>query len=293
MLDRTCVLYMFSVAIAGLLFSSAAAIGSEPLKVMSFNIRYGSANDGEDRWDRRKEFVVETIKAFDPDLLGTQETEGSQRDFLQERLSGYAGLGVGRDDGDEKGEMMALFYKRERFEPLDEGHFWLSESPQQVGSKSWDSSLPRMCTWVKLRDKEAPELRPILFLNTHFDHRGPLARSRSASLIRRLASELGEDCDIVLTGDFNAAVDSEPYRELVTAEPAETRFIDTYTVAPPEGDNGQATFSGFRASIIEGNRIDWILVRGDWQVVSAAINRTSRDGRTPSDHYPIHAILDR
>lgn len=293
MSDRTCILFTLAVAIAGLLNASAAATGAEPLQVMSFNIRYGSANDGENRWDRRKEFVVETIKAFDPDLLGTQETEASQRDFLKEQLTGYACSGVGRDDGEEQGEMMALYYKRERFEPLDGGHFWLSETPQQVGSKSWDTSLPRMCTWVKLRDKQAAERRPILFLNTHFDHRGPVARSRSASLIRRLASELGADCDIVLTGDFNAAVDSEPYRELVTAEPAETRFIDTYAVAPPEDDAGQATFSGFRPSVVEGNRIDWILVRGDWQVVSAAIDRTARDGRTPSDHYPVQAILDR
>ena len=121
---------------------------------MSFNIRYGTAQDGVNQWDKRQGWVVETIRAFAPDLLGTQETLGFQRDFLAMSLADYEGLGVGRDDGAEKGEMMALFYRRDRFEKLDGGHFWLSESPAEVGSKSWDSSLPRMVTWVKLRQRD-------------------------------------------------------------------------------------------------------------------------------------------
>ncbi|MEX2358584.1 MAG: endonuclease/exonuclease/phosphatase family protein, partial [Pirellulaceae bacterium] len=199
------------------------------IKVMSFNIRFGSANDGENRWENRKEFVAETIHAYGPDLLGTQETEAGQRDFLVEKLPGYGQLGVGRTDGQLKGEMMALFYKEERFEKLDGGHFWLSENPDQVGSKSWDSSLPRMVTWVKLRDKKQEDAKPVLFLNTHFDHRGPTARLESARLIRRKAQELGEGCSVIVTGDFNAGEGSAPYKAMFgTNEGAESPVVDTY-----------------------------------------------------------------
>ena len=266
---------------------------AEPIRVMSFNVRFGTANDGINHWDNRKEFLVETIREFDPDLLGTQETLGFQRDYLQEHLDGYEVLGVGRDDGQEAGEMMALYYRSSRFRASDGGHFWLSEAPAEVGSKSWDSSLPRMCTWVKLEDRRSPDRRPILFMNTHFDHRGTVARRESAALLRRMADRLGEGCDVVLTGDFNAPIDSDPYRELVTAPPDATRFVDTYAVAKPENEPGEGTFTAFRGSVTEGARIDWILVRGDWEIESAAINRTQREGRTPSDHYPVEAVIRR
>ena len=114
--------------------------------------------------------------------------------------------------------MMAIFYRKARFEKLDGGHFWLSETPDRAGSKSWDSSLPRMVTWVKLRDRTNPEARPIAFFNTHFDHRGPKARVESARLLRKKIEELGEGCRVVLTGDFNSGDGSEPYRTLFGAE---------------------------------------------------------------------------
>src|SRR5687767_10854722 len=123
----------------------------EPLRVMSFNIRYGTAKDGPNHWNLRKDFVIETIKAFKPDLLGTQETEGFQRDYLAEKLPEYTTIGVGRDDGAEKGEMMAIYIRKERFDVIASGHFWLSETPDVIGSKSWDTSLPRMVTWADLK----------------------------------------------------------------------------------------------------------------------------------------------
>src|SRR5205085_9690551 len=134
---------IFVVWLSWLSCSPAAGLaqgGVPELRVMSYNIRYGTAADGDNHWDKRKEFLVETIKAFGPDLLGTQETLGFQRDYLAEKLSGYDVLGVGRDDGKEKGEMAALYFKRSRFEKLDGGHFWLSETPDQPRSKSWDTA---------------------------------------------------------------------------------------------------------------------------------------------------------
>lgn len=261
-------------------------------RVMSFNLRYGTANDGENHWDRRKEFLVQTIKAFDPDLLGTQETVGFQRDYLAQNLPDYDCLGVGRNDGRESGEMMALYFRKARFEKLAGGHFWLSDTPDQPGSKSWDSSLPRMVTWVKLRDRRAAQTPPILFLNTHFDHLGKQARVESARLLRRQIPAFGQGCRVIVTGDFNAAESSEPYRALFgPIEDQPSPLVDAFRTAHPESGPNEGTFTGFKADSVSGARIDWIGVSRDWQIVQAGIDRTARDGRTPSDHFPVTALL--
>ena len=262
------------------------------VRVMSFNIRYGTARDGENHWDRRKQTLVDSIRAFAPDLLGTQETLAFQRDFLAEQLAGYDHLGVGRNDGRDEGEMTALFYKRDRFEKLDGGHFWLSEFPDKIGSKSWDSSLPRMVTWIKLRDRQSQAALPLIFFNTHFDHQGVTARLESARLLRRQIAVLAKDCRVIVTGDFNADQGSPPYQALFEAEPDEpASIVDTYRVKHPERAADEGTFSGFKADATRGPRIDWIGISRDWDIMEATIDRTSNEGRTPSDHFPVTAII--
>lgn len=265
---------------------------SPEIRVMSFNIRYGTANDGENHWDKRKEFLLATIQAFAPDLLGTQETLGFQRDYLATQLPDYDVLGVGRDDGKEKGEMAALYFKRDRFEKLESGHFWLSETPDIAGSKSWDAALTRMVTWVKLRDRRQPTAKPLLFFNTHFDHRGVQARLEAARLLRRRVAAASKTCRVIVTGDFNAGDDSEPYRALFDLHDKQSSpVVDTYRVKHPERAPNEGTFSGFKIEATTGPRIDWIGVTREWQVVSAAIDRTESAGRTPSDHFPVVAVL--
>ena len=189
------------------------------VRVMSFNVRYGTARDGENHWEKRKDLLIGTIQAFAPDLLGTQEMLDFQRDFLAAALPGHAALGVGREDGRAKGEMTAVYYRRDRFELLEGGHFWLSETPDQPGSKSWDSSLPRMATWVRLRDRRAPAGLPVLFINTHFDHQGAQARLESARLLRTRVETAASSNRVVVTGDFNAGEGSPPYLALFGAGP--------------------------------------------------------------------------
>ena len=289
-MSRFCIISLLMVL--PLITPCLAVEPTDDVRVMSFNIRYGTADDGENRWERRKEFLIETVKAFDPDLLGTQETVGFQRDYLAQQLPDYGCLGVGRNDGRESGEMMALYFKRARFEQLAGGHFWLSETPDQAGSKSWDSSLPRMVTWVKLRDRRAAETPPILFLNTHFDHLGKQARVESARLLRRQIPALGQGCRVIVTGDFNAAEGSEPYRALFGQfEDQPSPVVDTLRAVHPQAGPSEGTFSGFKADSISGARMDWIGVSRDWRIVQAEIDRTSRDGRTPSDHFPVTAVL--
>jgi endonuclease/exonuclease/phosphatase family metal-dependent hydrolase len=251
------------------------------VRVMSYNIRYGTAQDGENHWDNRKEFLLETIQSFNPDLLGTQETLGFQRDYLAGKLAGYEVLGVGRDDGGETGEMTALYFKRDRFEKLDGGHFWLSETPDKPGSKSWDAALTRMVTWVELRDRRQPKGKPLVFFNTHFDHRGLQARLESARLLRRRVAERAAQRRIIVTGDFNTGEDSPPY----------SAFFGAYRIRHPERKTDEGTFSRFKAGAAGGPRIDWIGVSAEWQVTEASIDRTEREGRTPSDHFAVTAIL--
>lgn len=281
-------------ALSVLATHAADAPAAGDVKVMSFNVRYGTAKDGENHWDKRKELLADTVKAFDPDLLGTQETLDFQRDYLAGKLTGHAVFAAGRDDGKEKGEMMAVYWRTERFEKTAGGHFWLSETPDVPGSKSWDSSLPRMATWVKLKDKSKAGAKPVLFVNVHFDHLGKKARVESAKLVRDRLAALGEGCSLVLTGDFNSGEGSEPYKALFDARGKdESPVRDSYRAAHPKREKDEGTTTAFKGGANTGSRIDWIGVSRDWTVAAAGIDRTARAGRTPSDHFPVTALLRR
>jgi endonuclease/exonuclease/phosphatase family metal-dependent hydrolase len=263
------------------------------VRVMSYNIRYGTAKDGENHWDKRKDFLAETIKTANPDLLGTQETLGFQRDFLAGILPGYEVLAAGREDGAEKGEMVAIYWRKERFEKLDGGHFWLSGTPDVPGSMAWDTSLTRMATWVRLKDK-MQEGKPVLWVNTHFDHIGKQARLESSKLIRERLGVLGKDCFLIVTGDFNAGQGSDPYNAMFGLPGnGESPVLDSFRVAHPERGENEGTTTPFLSAPGKGARIDWIAVSRDWKVIAAEIGHPDREGRTASDHFPVHAVLRR
>jgi endonuclease/exonuclease/phosphatase family metal-dependent hydrolase len=271
---------------------SEAAEPERTLRVMTFNIRYGTADDGKNSWDRRREFLVETIRTFNPDLLGTQETLAFQRDYLARQLPEYTPFGVGRDDGKQKGEMAALFFRTERFAQLDGGHFWLSKTPDVPGSKSWGAALTRIVTWVKLRDRQSPDAAPLLYFNTHFDHRGVAARLHSAELLRARIDALASESSVIVTGDFNAGERSPPHAALFgPIDSTPPRLIDTFRQAHPAPLADEGTFSHFQSTATAGPRIDWIGCTRDWRVTSSEIDRTARNNRTPSDHFPVTAVL--
>ncbi|MEO8351880.1 MAG: endonuclease/exonuclease/phosphatase family protein [Chthoniobacteraceae bacterium] len=263
------------------------------IKVMSYNLRFGTAEDGENHWEKRKEFLAEAIKATNPDLLGTQETVGFQRDFIAEILPNCEVLAAGREDGREKGEMTAIYWRTDRFEKIDGGHFWLSETPEDAGSMGWDTSLPRMATWVRLKDK-AKDGKPVFWINTHFDHKGPVARIESAKLIRGRIGTLGKGCSLIVTGDFNAGEGSGPYQAMFgVRDNGESPVLDSYRVAHPQRETNEGTTTPFRSAPSAASRIDWIGVSRDWTVVAAGIEHPDREGRTPSDHFPVNAVLRR
>ncbi|MEM8953036.1 MAG: sulfatase-like hydrolase/transferase [Verrucomicrobiota bacterium] len=259
-------------------------------RVMSFNIRYDNPKDGPNAWPKRKDFVVDTITSYNPHLLGLQEVVKHQGDFLQSKLPDYHFVGAGRNDGKDDGEFVPVMFRKDAFDLVDEGHFWLSESPDQPGSKSWDSSLPRIVTWTKLKPKTTTDAPTILFANTHFDHKGKQARLESAQLIRtKLQNIAGKDTPVIITGDFNTTESLEPYAVLVGSKPGQ--FIDSHRSAHPTPNPDESTATGFTAPK-PGRRIDWILHSPHLKTTEAAINETiSDEGRYPSDHFPVEATI--
>jgi endonuclease/exonuclease/phosphatase family metal-dependent hydrolase len=295
------------LALACLVLPAVAAITADPtgaadmadmaeFRVMSFNIRYGTADDGDHAWPQRAACVVEVIDGFGPDLLGLQECLAFQRDELMAALPGYDVVAVGREDGAEGGEMCACFYRADRFERLDTGTFWLSDTPAVTASRGWDAALPRIATWVRLRRWEGGG--DVLWLNTHFDHMGAEARRRSAALLHRWLRDHAQGAPVVVTGDFNAdAADAaggagDVHRALVSGEPAAATPLlqDTWLARHPEIAAEDGTFNGFGRHPRPG-RIDWVLVTPDLDVTRAGIVRTRCGDILPSDHFPGTAVV--
>lgn len=261
----------------------AEANGGEELslKVMTYNLRYASL-EPPNAWPDRRPLVAEVVRDFEPDLMGTQEGVYSQIKELASDLPDYDWIGLGRDGG-SRGEFMAIFFKKERFEPLEYDHYWLSDTPDVIGSITWGHENRRMVTWVRFLDRESR--REFYMINTHLDHRVQLARENAATLIRERIGTLQTNLPIVLTGDFNAVAGSNRAYDILVPEP----FRDTWTLAEEREGEDLNTFNSFRSVIREGQRIDWILVRGAAQVSRAAILDDATDGQFPSDHFPVVA----
>ena len=263
------------------------------VRVMSFNIRYGTAKDGEDRWEKRQDLLVDTIRAYTPDLLGMQEVLAAQADFLREKLPGYGFCGTGRDDGKRAGEFSPIMFRKDRFDLLDSGQWWLSPTPDKVASKGWDAALPRIVTWAKLKDRKAGV--DVLMFNTHWDHVGNVARVESGKLMRKLMAkkheEAGGDLPVIVTGDFNSTEETPQYRTLTASDDVGVRLTDAYRETHPQRKADEASFHAFKGTR-EGLRIDWILHSPEWTATGAAIDHRQKDGHYPSDHYPVTAELE-
>jgi endonuclease/exonuclease/phosphatase family metal-dependent hydrolase len=276
-----------AITVALATFANAEPLAS--LRVMTFNIRNSNAKDGDNHWQHRKELFAQTVRDFNPDLLGTQEVLADQYDALVTLFPEYNAVGVARDDGKRSGEWSAIFYRKSRFDQLDAGNFWLSETPDEVGSRSWDSACTRICTWARLRDKVSG--KEFLYANTHWDHEGKVARLEAAKLIRKRLPLLAKGSPVILMGDFNCIEDDEPYRMLTNSVgQAGVPLVDSYRVVHPQRTPEEASFHGFKGKIA-GSRIDWILHTPNFKATAAEIVRP-KSGRLPSDHYPVTAILE-
>lgn len=276
-----------AVSGAALVASNALSADPEPgsLRVMTYNLRYASPT-GPNAWPDRRPLVRELITAVSPDLIGTQEGLGAQLQELAADLPEYERVGVGRDDGQSKGEFMAVFYRKARLEPLSTNHFWLSDTPEIAGSTTWGNSNRRMVTWLKFRDRETG--KEFFFFDTHFDHQVQKAREKSAELVRARVEALNTKLPVLLVGDFNAKAGGNRAYEILTQDGF---FQDTWNSARTRKGEGLATFNSFEGIKTNGVRIDWILTRGEVAVDDVEIITFSRDGRFPSDHFPVVARL--
>ncbi|HUG42011.1 MAG TPA: endonuclease/exonuclease/phosphatase family protein [Longimicrobiales bacterium] len=268
----------------------AGAPGDEPaeLRVMTFNVRYGSATDGADSWVYRSALLMRTIQAFDPAILGVQEALRFQLDEIGDALRRRGEVGAGRDDGVEAGEYSAILYDRSRLTVLDHGTFWLSDTPGAPGSMSWGNRYPRVVTWARFVDAATGD--SLTVLNTHWDHESQNARERSAALVVDWIARNAPGQPVVLMGDFNAGPANPAFRALLETGDARVRLRDSFPVLRPGDPVG--TFHAFTGDR-SGEKIDAVLVSPHWDVLEASIVTTSAAGRYPSDHFPVTATLLR
>ena len=259
------------------------------LNVMTFNIRYPNRIDGPNYWDQRVELVANTIKEANPDILGVQEAFRAQLDDLKPHLAEYAEVGVGREDGVNQGEYSAILYKPARLEPLENGTFWYSDTPEVPGSVSWGNKVTRICTWGRFRDK--PTGRAFYLFNSHWDHESEPARDRSARMLAdRVVARAHPKDPVILTGDFNTVETSEPLKYLLGGiKGAPAVFRDVFRALHPDTAD-TCTFHVWKG-VTEGPRIDYILTEPSASAESCSIVRTAFDGRYPSDHFPVTAAV--
>jgi len=256
---------------------------------MTFNIRLDTPVDGINRWQERIPIVSEYMDSVAPDIAGMQEVLHNQLTDLLRIMPGYAYVGTGRDDGVQGGEYSPIFFREERFTLLDHSQFWLSETPEVPGSKSWDAAITRIVSWAALEDKLSGKV--IYVFNTHFDHRGVQARLNSIDLMAERISEIAGDKPVIVTGDFNIRKSSDDYRFMKETFEGETGLTNVEYISQSPVTGAESTFNGFRTDI-EPGIIDFIFVDASFKVLSYSVDEITEGEVFISDHWPVVAKLE-
>lgn len=269
-----------SLVLLAVIFSFPA---TAQVSVMSYNIRYATESDGENAWSKRKDYLAKQVAFYEPGILGVQEALQEQLEFLDGELEDYKWFGEGRD-GKNKGEFSAIFYNTEKFEVLDMGTFWLSETPHRI-STGWDAALNRICTYGLFREKASG--KEFYVFNTHFDHLGEVARLRSAELIvDKIKNINAENLPVVLMGDFNL----EPASSALA--PILGYLNDAKAVASEVAYGPEGTFNGFKFHEPVTKRIDYVFTSPEGiEVLKHGVLSDSKDLKYPSDHFPVLVVL--
>ncbi len=277
--------------------SSEPSADKPELLVMTFNIRYGTANDGENSWDKRKALVFGVLRKHGPDVVGLQEALRSQIDDIRAALPEYAEIGCGRDDGKTAGEYSAILYKKDQLAVAESGTFWLSDTPETCGSITWGNNCTRVCTWGRFVPKSTG--KPFYTFNTHLDHISQYSRERSAILLAARIRDRAQKDPIILTGDFNVGEDNlvvkyfRGKQELHIAGDGKSRnpipLVDTFRVLHPDASE-VGTFHNFKGHRSNA-KIDYIFAMPGTQVLQAEILRDNNDNHYPSDHFPVEAAI--
>lgn len=257
---------------------------AQQLTVGTYNVRYDNSGDTGNLWVDRAPIITALLRFHDFDVFGTQEALKNQLDDISKALPQYERYGLGRDDGKEKGEHAAIFFRKDRFKLLDKGNFWLSETPDKP-SLGWDATCcNRIASWVYLQDINTK--KKFYFFNAHYDHQGVQARNESSKLILRKIKEIAGKEPAILTGDFNGGHASDWYLAIANSG----LLKDTYkAVAHPYASNG--SFNGFKQQSDNNEIIDHIFVTNGFKVDKWGILTDTYHGKFPSDHFPVLAEL--
>lgn len=256
---------------------------AQNLKVMTFNIRLSLGSDKENSWDNRKSDALKLMDYYHPDFFGVQEAVPQQMTDIKTGLKNYDFVGVGRDDGANKGEYSAIFYDTEKLQVLHSGTFWLSETPDKP-SKGWDAAYNRVCTYALFKMKKGG--KKFWAFNVHFDHVGDVARENSSKLIlQKIKAFNPQNLPVVLTGDFNLTDKSEPVK--ILSENLNDTFY--HSKRPHYGPVG--TFTAFDINTVPKERIDYIFVKHFECETIRTINDRRENLLYPSDHFPVIAEL--
>ncbi len=275
-------------------FVILTAVGQEALaqslNAMTWNIRYNNPDDGVNAWPNRKDWVAEIIIKNKVDIAGFQEVLVGQLEDLKVRLPEMDVYGVGRDDGQNAGEFTPIFFRKDRFELVEKSTFWLSPTPDKTASKGWDAALPRIASWVKLKDRQTGG--SFYVMNTHFDHRGTQAREESATLLLKHLQDKFVDHPVILTGDLNTTPDSSPYNTLIgKGTQTSPVYLDAYEHSAQKPEGPESTWNGFEA-IVPHRRIDFVFTTKSVRIERFQTLDDQRESRFPSDHLPVVAELE-
>lgn len=264
-------LFLIVIVISGQLYS-------QDFTIMTYNIRYDNHWDTINSWEKRKESVYKIIEESGADIFGVQEALHNQIIDLQSAFPDFEYVGAGRDDGKTKGEYTAIFYRKDKFELLDQSTFWLSETPEEP-SVGWDASMERICTYVCLRDKKIN--KGFWVFNAHYDHVGVEARKKSSVLILNKIEEITDPIDpVVLLGDLNAEAQEESIMEIGK------KFVDMSFSSSDARVYKLGTFNGFQKGF-EAKKIDYIFIRNVFGKNYYQVFDTMSNGHYPSDHFPV------
>ena len=255
------------------------------MRILTCNVRYSAANDGDNNWEHRKELCVRVVRQQQADLIGCQEMSASQQQAFAAGLAGYAWSGM-VDGPQTDTPVNSIFYRAERFRLVSAGGYWLSETPHIPGTRSWESAVARLCNWVWLEERASG--RQLRFVNTHLDHISQLARERQIGMALADAAAYPADFPQILTGDLNCSAGNPALQAIL-----EAGWTDTYQAVHGILNPGNTfhAFLGAAADNTEG-KIDWIFVRGRLRVRGAEIIKTEEGGRYPSDHYFVSADME-
>lgn len=255
------------------------------LRVATFNLRLDTPDDNENQWTYRKDLAKQLIRFHDFDIFGTQEGFRNQLDDILQ-LGNYTCIGEGRDGNDE-GEHSAIFFKTDKFDLLDKGDFWYSETPDKVGL-GWDATCcNRICSWGKFREKNSG--KTFYFFNSHFDHEGVVARRESARLMLTKIKEIaGTDTPVFATGDYNANSQAKPIQIILK----DGLLKDAYDISVEKPYGAKGTYHGYNPKASSEGRIDHIFVTGQISVLKYGTLNETPEGHYPSDHYPVMIIAE-